>query len=315
MSYKNPLETVGNTPWVALDWSCTLNVVLRVKLEFSNPTGSVKDRAASHVISRILASGEIDRNSVVIESSSGNFGISLASYCRYYGVAFHCVIDENICAENEAIIRALSAKVFKAVEPDATGGYLLTRIKIIEDLIAKFPRYYWVNQYANPYNVEAYYQTLGRELCDESQRIDYVFLGVGSGGTIAGVAKRVKACFPRAKVIAVDVEGSIIFGGLPKKRFIPGIGSGMIPAILAGAKIDNVVIVTERETVQMCHRFFDEHGFLIGGSSGSVLAGVTKYFSQCKPPELIQVVAIFADRGDRYLSTIYNKQWCLERGL
>lgn len=303
------LEKVGRTPLIQIKSNELQNINLYAKLEFYNPTGSVKDRAADYIIKKLLALGEIDKDTTLIESSSGNFGIALSAYCKKYGLKFCCVIDPNINSINETIIKKLSTSTIKVLEPDLNGGYLLERIKKVRELLIHIPNSYWINQYANPYNAEAYYNTLGIELCDEIKNIDYVFLGVSSGGTITGVSQKVKERYPHAHIIAVDVEGSVIFGGVPQKRHIPGIGSSMVPEILKQAKIDEVVIVDEISTINMCHELLENHSIFAGGSSGSVYAAINKYFSDKSFMSKPNVVAIFPDRGDRYSNTIYSKDW------
>lgn len=173
------------------------------------------------------------------------------------------------------------------------------------------PNLYWVNQYANPLNAEAYYGSLGREICQEApgQRVEYVFMGVSSGGTITGVSKRVKKEYPNAKIIAVDIYGSVIFGGPPQKRYIPGIGSSLQPKILEEAIIDDVVMVTEYETIVGCKELLEKHNLFAGGSSGSVYVGIKKYFSNRQIYKPVNVMCVFADRGERYIETIYNEAW------
>lgn len=310
MIYSNILEKLGNTPLVKIEPIGLDNVNFYAKLECYNPMGSVKDRAAAYIIKKVLESGEINKDTVIIESSSGNFGIALSAYCKKYGLKFYCVVDPNISPTNEYLIKSLSEKMIKVTEFDENNGYLLNRIKKVKELQKEIPNSYWVNQYSNPYNAEAYRETLGREVCTDLDKIDYVFLGVSSGGTITGVSQKVKEIFPNAKIVAVDVDGSVIFGGEPKKRFIPGIGSCMAPSILKEAKIDEVFMTDEFSTVEMCHELLKEHCLFLGGSSGSVYSAVKKYFSGKKFGKKPNIVAIFADRGDRYMDTIYNDNWC-----
>lgn len=308
--YNNILKNVGNTPLICMEIEDIPNINLYAKLEFCNPTGSVKDRAATFIIKKLLDLGEINKDTTLIESSSGNFGIALSAYCKEYGLKFYCVVDPNITATNEMLIKALSTSIIKVTEPDSGGGYLLNRIKKVKELLETIENSYWVNQYANPYNAEAYYNTLGNEICDEVDNIDYIFLGVSSGGTITGISRKLKERFPQAKVIAVDIAGSVIFGGAPQKRYIPGIGSSMVPEILKYAKIDEVVIVDEISTIKFCNELLEHHSIFAGGSSGSVFAAIKKYFSGKKMSGKVNVVAIFPDRGDRYANTIYCKEWC-----
>lgn len=263
--YKDFLDSVGNTPLIKLELAGLSHINLFAKLEGCNPTGSVKDRAAFYILSKTLSTGEINDKTLIIESSSGNFGISLASYCKKFCLKFCCIIDKNISPTNEVIINNLSDQVFKISNVDENGGYLLNRIKKVKELLSKNPNSYWVNQYGNPYNAAAYHDTLGLEICRELPKIDYVFIGVSSGGTITGVSQKIKGSFPNAKVIAVDTEGSVIFGGKPKKRYIPGIGSSMVPSIIKDAIIDEIVTVSEKSTIEACHNFVKNQLLFIGG--------------------------------------------------
>lgn len=309
---KKYLEQLGNTPVVNLADKMFYDLNIHIKLEFFNPTGSVKDRAASYILNKIISNGEIDKDTIIIESSSGNFGIALASYCKMLGLKFFCVIDPNITYTNEMLIRKLSTETFLVKKHDKNGGYLMERIKKVKQLQEQYEKTYWINQYGNLYNAEAYYMTLGKELCSEIKPIDYIFMGVSSCGTITGVSQRIKEKYPDAKVIAVDIVGSVIFGGKSKKRYIPGIGSSMQPPNLKYAKIDEVIQVTEEETVNMCNYLLENHQIFAGGSSGSVMVAIHNYFKS-KKIENVNVVAIFADRGDRYSATIYKKEWCMEK--
>jgi cysteine synthase A len=303
------LSRLGKTPLVRVISTDLDQVNLYAKLESYNPTGSMKDRSASYIIQKLLNSGEINKDTVLIESSSGNFGIALSAYCKKFGLQFYCVVDPNISATNEYLIANLSTKMIKVDKVDKNGGYLLSRIEKVKELHEEIQNSYWVNQYGNPYNAEAYRETLGKEICNDMDTIDYIFLGVSSGGTITGVSQKVKEIFPRAKVIAVDTVGSVIFGGVPQKRYIPGIGSSMVPDILQHAKIDEVVMVDETIAVEMCHELLQQQCLFVGGSSGSVYAGIKKYFEGKVFNKKPNVVAVFADRGDRYMDTIYNEEW------
>lgn len=308
---KNYLERVGNTPVINLTDKLFYELNVFIKLEFFNPTGSVKDRAANYILNKILSNGEINKDTIIIESSSGNFGIALASYCKLLGLKFYCVIDPNITYTNELLIRKLSTETYMVREPDKNGGYLLERIKKVKQLQKENKNSYWVNQYGNPYNAEAYYMTLSKELCNEVKPIHYIFIGVSSCGTITGVSRRVKKVYPNAKIIAVDIIGSVIFGGESRKRYIPGIGSSMQPDNLKSAKIDEVIQVSEEETIRACNYLLKEHQIFVGGSSGSVVAAIHNYFIG-KETRNLNVAAIFADRGDRYSTTIYNEEWCMK---
>ena len=303
--YNNILETVGGTPMVRIKDSKLKNINLFTKLEGSNPTGSVKDRAACEMIKHLLNSGKINKSTTIIESSSGNFGVALANYCKYYGLKFICVVDPKILPINEFIIKSVGGEIVKVDKIDESGGYLISRINKVKELVQEIEDSYWINQYENPENANAYGRTVGKEICDQVE-CDYIFLGVSSGGTITGISRYVKARYPHSKIIAVDVKGSVIFGEKPGFRAIPGIGSSMVPPILATSYIDDVVIVSEEESVEMCKDLLWNHNIFAGGSSGSVLAGVNKYFRNKKLIDKPNVVTLFADRGERYFESIYN---------
>ena len=304
------LEKVGNTPLVSLKIKEQELVKLSVKVEGYNPTGSVKDRAASYILKNLIRSKQIDNDTTIIESTSGNFGVALSAYCSYYGLKFIAVVDPYITSINEMLIRSNGAEIVKVQHPDEYGGYLLNRIAKVKELQSQIPNSYWINQYQNPLNAQAYYESLGKEICFQNEKVDYLFLGVSSGGTITGVSQKVKENFPDAKVIAVDVEGSRIFNqDTRKKRYIPGIGSSLTPKILEQALIDDYVLVDERATVDACKELLQDYKFFAGGSSGSAFAGIRQYFDAAPPTEPVHVVTIFCDRGERYFDTVFNEDW------
>jgi 2,3-diaminopropionate biosynthesis protein SbnA len=307
---KGFADLVGNTPLVRLVNAELPDIELMAKLELLNPTGSTKDRAAGFILDRVLADRSISASTQIIESSSGNFGVALSAACRARGLAFTCVVDPLVQPLNEYLIKQLGGRLVKVTEADPSGGYLQTRISAVQALCKAARDAYWINQYANPLNAAAY-EVLGHELCDAVEGLDYVFIGVSSGGTITGVSRCIKERFARTRVIAVDMVGSAIFGGPTRKRAIPGIGSSIVPVILASATIDDVVHVDERETILACRELLAAHSLFCGGSSGSVLAAVKKFFRARRPVRgrRPRVAMILADRGDRYANTIYNDEW------
>jgi N-(2-amino-2-carboxyethyl)-L-glutamate synthase len=310
MIYSSLLDKVGNTPFINIKIEDLQNVDLFAKLEYYNPTGSVKDRAANYILDKCIEKKIIDSATTIIESSSGNFGISLAAYCKKNKLNFICVIDPNITPVNEMIIKSLDARVVKVNVPDEFGGYLLPRIAKVKEFVNEIDNSYWVNQYGNPLNAEAYYHSLGSEICSElTGDLDYIFLGVSSGGTITGISQKIKEMYPKARVIAVDIWGSVIFGNKPHKRYIPGIGSSMIPEILKSAFIDDVMMVDELETINHCKKLLKNYSIFAGGSSGSVFAAINKYFKGRTLKDKINVVTIFPDKGERYCNTVYSEEW------
>lgn len=304
------LNLCCNTPVIKVQWvaSPLLNVFL--KLESHNLTGSVKDRAAFYIIPYLIENGVINKDTEIIESSSGNFAISLSYACNYYQMKFTCVIDPKILPINEKLLRLhKTTNIIKVKKPDESGGYLSSRLDVIKRLLVEKDNRYWINQYANPLVVQAYNKTLGEEIASNFDNLDYLFISVSSCGTIAGVSQRLKEKFKDVKVIAVDVEGSFSNIYPLKGRFLSGIGSSIVPENLHRAIIDDFQIVSEAESIEMCHFILTEYSYLIGGSSGAILTAINKYFERNEVVANRRVLAVFPDSGERYIDTIYNQDW------
>jgi N-(2-amino-2-carboxyethyl)-L-glutamate synthase len=283
---------------------------LFAKLEFVNPVGSIKDRPALWMLKRAAERGEICDDTTVIESSSGNFASALAAYTRLVGLRFIPVIDPNISTTYESFLRRLCPTVVKVEERDDTGGFLKTRLQMVEHLCATIPNAYWTNQYSNRDAAEAHYELTASEVCADFESLDYVFIGVSTAGTIAGMSRRLKERYPKVRIIAVDSEGSVIFGGPPGKRHIPGVGSSIVPPLLADAKIDDAVLIPERETVRACHELLANHGLFVGGSSGTAFAAVKRYAARMTAgARRPTVLFVCADRGTPYLDTVFDRTW------
>jgi len=282
---------------------------LFAKLEYVNPVGSIKDRTAYWILKRAAERGQICDRTTVIESSSGNFASALAAFTRLVGLQFIPVIDPKISSTYESFLRRICPTVVKVEDLDDTGGYLKTRLETVHRLCATVPHSYWPNQYGNPDAAEAHYRLTAEEICAHFNSLDYVFIGVSSAGTIAGVSRRLKERYPNIRVIAVDTEGSVIFGGPPRKRHIPGIGSSIVPPLLSHATIDDVVLVPERETVQACRELLTDHGLFVGGSSGTVFAAIKRYAPRMVASKRPTVLFLCADRGAPYLDTVFDSSW------
>ena len=282
---------------------------LFAKLEYVNPVGSIKDRAAYWILRRASERGEICEETTVIESSSGNFAAALAAFTHLVGLRFIPVIDPKISSTYESFLRRTCPTVVKVEEVDDTGGYLKTRLKVVKQLCATIPNSYWTNQYGNVDAVEAHYELTAREICADFDSLDYVFISVSTAGTISGVSRRLKERYPGIRIIAVDTEGSVIFGGAPHKRHIPGIGSSIVPPLLSHAKIDDVVLIPERETIEACRELLTTHGLFVGGSSGTAFAAIKRYAERMAASKRPTVLFLCADRGMPYLDTVFNTSW------
>jgi 2,3-diaminopropionate biosynthesis protein SbnA len=299
-------NTLRPTPHVPL---AVEGMNLFAKLEYVNPVGSIKDRAAYWILKRAAERGEICDETTVIESSSGNFASALAAFTQLVGLRFIPVIDPNISGTYESFLRRTCPTVVKVEERDDTGGFLKTRLHMVKHLCATTPHAYWTNQYGNVDAMEAHYELTAEEICADFPSLDLAFIGVSTAGTIAGVSRRLKECYPNIRIVAVDTEGSVIFGGAPRKRHIPGIGSSIVPELLSYAKVDDVVLISEREAVEACRELLTTHGLFVGGSSGSAFAAVKRHASAMAGTRRPTVLFLCADRGTPYLDTVFNPAW------
>lgn len=282
---------------------------LFAKLEYVNPVGSIKDRSAYWILKCAAERGEICEQTTVVESSSGNFATALAALTHLLGIGFIPVIDPNISGTYEAFLRRFCPRVAKVTKRDDTGGFLKTRLAMVEHLCATIPDTYWTNQYGNPDAVEAHYRLTAGEICAAFDSLDYAFIAVSTAGTIAGVSRRLKERYPKIRIIAVDSEGSAIFGGAPHKRHIPGIGSSIVPPLLAAARIDDFVLIPERETIEACWELLMTHGLFVGGSSGTAFAAVKRLAPKITGSRRPTVLFLCADRGMPYLDTVFDPAW------
>ena len=295
------------TPVVPLDLED--GIKLFAKLECNNPVGSLKDRPALWILNRAAERRDIDERTTLIESSSGNFASAVAFYAQQISLKFIPVVDPNINDTYERFLRQLCEEVVKVTERDETGGFLKTRLEKVKELCASIERSYWTNQYGNPDAVEAHYRFTAGEICSQFSSLDYVFVGVSTGATIAGVSRRLKEKFPRLQVIAVDAQGSVIFGDAPRKRRISGLGASVRSDLVNQALIDDVVIIPEIETVHGCRELFARHGLLVGGSSGSCYAAIKRYLPRLRSSSPPTVLFLCADRGVAYADTLFNDAW------
>lgn len=297
---------IGNTPLLRLNFNNDIS--LYGKLEYYNYMGSIKDRPAFYILKKAIEEGVINKKTMIIESTSGNFGLALAGICKKLNLQFIPVIDPNITIEKEKILRLLCPNVIKVTEKDETGGYLLTRIKTVKEYVSKISNSYNPNQYENKNNYLCYYNTLGEELCNSFDHLDYAFISVSSGGTITGLSLRLKEKFRNIKIMAVDIEGSLIFHKKPKVRKISGLGASFRTPILDNAMIDDVIILSQSEIVIGCNKLLSEHSIFAGGSSGAAYLGAIKTFE--KTPNLKgNAVFICPDKGNAYTDNIYDNDW------
>jgi N-(2-amino-2-carboxyethyl)-L-glutamate synthase len=304
---------IRETPIIHLAYDAALAIELYAKMEFFNGVGSIKDRPAWWILKRAIERGEVGPDTTVIESSSGNFACALSVFCSMLDLRFIPVIDPNISPFYEKALACTCDRVVKVDERDDTGGFLKTRLRKVQELLTVTPDSYWPNQYENTDGMAAHYHLTGAEI--EPLQPDYVFAGVSTGGTIAGVSRRLKEKNPAVRIIAVDVEGSIIFGGQAKKRRLPGLGSSVRPALLRHAQIDDVVMVTESNAVAGCRDLLTRHGLFVGASTGCVYSAIKAYFSDRRPLGRPRVVFLCCDRGSAYLHNVFDPAWTIGRQI
>jgi cysteine synthase A len=299
-------ELIGHTPLHKLSLpGCNLYV----KLESHNIFGSIKDRPAYYIMRNAIRKGFINQDTIIIESTSGNFGIALAGICNKLKIKFIAVIDPNISREKQQILELLCYRVIKVNKPDNSGGYLLTRIATVQAFCRETANAFNPNQYKNPDNYLSYYHTLGEEICSAFTRLDFIFISVSSCGTVIGLSQKLKEKFPDLKVIAVDVEGSLIFSDQPKERKISGIGAGLRSEFMDLGNIDDVVILKQEEIITGCKDLLNEHSLLLGASSGAAYFAARKYLSETGCPKDSNSLFISPDSGASYLNNVYSEDW------
>jgi len=282
-----------------------------LKLEGFNITGSIKVKTAIGLVEDLEQRGIARPNeTVLVESSSGNLGLALSLVCAIKGYKFICVTDPNA---NRAAIRGIElygAKVIVVEDRDPATGYLGSRLKKIDQILQSDSNAVWLNQYASIANKNVHAEQTANEIAREFDKVDWVFVGTGSTGTLAGISERLRQEFPRIKVVAVEPVGSVTFGGAPGKRNIPGIGTSVRPKLADLAKPDRIVAVNEEKTVETCLSFVRDYHLLVGGSTVTVLAAVRQLAPEFRPGDTI--VAISADLGEKYLDTVYDPTWVEE---
>lgn len=298
-----PIEkAIGNTPLVCIDFP----IKFYAKLEGLNLFGSMKDRAALFVIKELIDSKKIKNDTTIIESSSGNFAVSLAGICNCLGIPFTCVSDPLMNETTRKIIQNFGAQIVTINEPDENNIYVTKRLEYINNQLTRSKKIYWINQYNNQMVRDAY-KSLAMELVSQKEDFGYIFIPVSSCSTISGVSQFLKKINSSIKIVAVDLKSSSIFGKPTTRQKLPGMGLDRTPGNLEYAIIDDVVIVDELSCIIKCRELLKK-GLFVGPSSGGVVAAIkTKYYNLELGKD---VVAIFPDRGDRYISTVYNDKWC-----
>ncbi|WP_140938797.1 2,3-diaminopropionate biosynthesis protein SbnA [Sphingobacterium lumbrici] len=302
------LSLIGNTPLVHLEnIFAEYNFEFYGKMEMQNPGGSIKDRTSYRIITHAFQEGKIGSDTVIIESTSGNMGIGLAQICLFFGLKLILVVDPHINPQAARLLKTYGAEFVTVTEHDGKGGYLNTRLKKVQELLAKYPDSFNPNQYHNHDNPLAHRHTVNEIYQSLGYFPDYILIPTSTCGTLMGFAKELHRQKAKTRVIAVDAVGSVIFDDDPQLRRIPGIGSSQHSNFLDQNLIDQVIHIHDEECITGCHELLQKESILAGGSSGAVISAIEKIANKIE--RKASVVGIFADRGERYLDTIYNKEW------
>jgi cysteine synthase len=276
-------------------------------MEGANPGGSVKDRPALAIVNEYASHKLIGSGGAFVDSTSGNFGVAMSWICKALGYRFHAVTDIHATVANIARMRSLDARVDIIDEPDETGSYLLSRIARAKEL-ARSGEGHWLDQYTNPINPEAHFRTTACEIVDAfPEPLDLVLVSASTGGTLAGVSRRLKRDWPSCRVVAVDGEGSALFGGTPGPRRINGLGSSGPSPFLRDGLYDSVVQVDARSAVGYARYLADAGIARVGGSSGAAVAAAVRLLAESESE--VRALVLCPDHGDLYLDTIFDRSW------
>ena len=302
MAVRSVLELVGNTPLVELTRLSPEGVRLYAKLEGQNPTGSIKDRVAKAMIEAAEASGELEPGRELLEPTSGNTGISLAMVARVKGYRLTCVVPENVTGERLKLLRLLGAELILSPGAEGSNGAVTLALELAE----REPRYYLPFQYGNDANPRAQYEGTGAEIAAELDRVDVLVAGLGTGGTLMGVGRRLREQFADVVVAAAEpLPGDPVLG-------LRSLEDGYVPPILDVDQLDRKILVSNTDSVAGMRVLLEREAIFAGVSSGGVL-----HVARRLAEELDEgvVVAILADAGWKYLSAPLWEAEDVERAM
>ncbi len=301
MIHSDIAQTIGRTPLVRIDADDgTLHGEVVAKLEFFNPAGSVKDRIGRAMIDAARAAGRIGPDTLIVEPTSGNTGIALAFVCAARGLKLRLTMPETMSVERQKLLRHFGAELVLTPGADGIPG----AVARAEAIVAETPDAFMPNQFANPANPAAHEASTAVEIWEATGGAADVFVaGVGTGGTLTGVARALKARNPNFRAVAVEpAESPVLSGGSPGPHLIQGIGAGFIPEVLDRSLIDEIITVTGEESLETARRLARTAGILCGISSGANIAAALKL---ARRPESAgqRIVTVLPSTGERYVST------------
>lgn len=295
MILKTPLAVIGNTP--LLDLSDLVGAHCYAKMEYLNPSGSIKDRIALEMITSAIKTGQLKKGMGIVEATSGNTGIALAMVGSVLGYPVTIVMPENMSIERQQAIKAYGGKVILTPANKSIKGSI-EKAKAI----ASLSHHYMPSQFDNPQNVVAQRKTAQEALKQLDCQIDVLVSGIGSGGTLEGMGEVLKSANPHCRIVAVEPDGAAsLKGDPPKIHAIQGIGDGFIPNILNKAIVDDIIEVTDNQAIATSKMLARQRGLLVGISSGANIYAAMKIAQ--KYGKHIHILTVLPDRGERYFST------------
>jgi cysteine synthase len=315
MRLDNILQTVGNTPVIKLNRvGHKLACALYAKVELFNPGGSIKDRIALKMIEQAEMAGTIQPGDTLIEPTSGNTGIGMALAGAAKGYNIIITMPEKMSREKQVVLEALGATIYRTPTQAAWDHYD-SHISLAHRLRDELPNAHILDQYANPNNPNAHSEHTAQEIIDAfPDGLDMAVMGVGTGGTITGVGRRLKAHFPDIKIIGVDPVGSILGGGTEVSSYeVEGIGYDFFPDVLDNNLIDQYIKTHDQAAFTYARRIIKQEGILVGGSSGSALDGALQAATNLSADQ--KCIVLFPDSIRNYLSKFVDDQWMRDNGF
>ena len=312
--YDSVLDMVGETPLVRLrQMGADLPCPVVVKAEMTNPGGSSKDRAAIAMIDAAERDGLLKPGGTIVEPTSGNTGVGLAIVAAQRGYDCIFVMTDKVGSEKVDLLRAYGAEVVVcpvAVAPEDPASYYSTA----ERLVKQIPGAYRPNQYHNPANPQAHYESTGPEIWRQTDgKVTHFIAGAGTGGTLSGVGRYLKEQNPDVKIIAADPEGSVYSGGSGRPYLVEGVGEDFFPGTYHADLVDETVPVSDQDSFLTARAVTHQEGLLIGGSGGTAVNAALKVAERCHADDL--VVVLVPDSGRLYLSTVFNDDWMAGYGF
>lgn len=315
MIYDNILETIGHTPIIKLNRiGSDLPCHLFVKCEYFNPGGSIKDRIGYAMVVDAEKQGKIKPGDTLIEPTSGNTGIGIALAGAVKGYKVIITMPAKMSLEKQVVLERLGATIYRT-RTEAAWNDPDSHISLAKQLHQTIPKSYILDQYNNPVNPDIHYQTTAQEILEDfGNNLHMLVAGVGTGGTITGIAKRLKESIPDIEIIGVDPVGSILGGGDKVVPYlVEGIGYDFIPQVLDNTLIHEYFKIEDKQAFQMARRLIAEEGLLVGGSCGAAVWGALQAAKRLKPGQ--NCLVILPDSIRNYLSKYANDDWMREHEM